>query len=183
MTQNFSSSKTNTRIPNSVITATQNNLKLMGEWRYHIHIFKTLLISLKQQPPDWACIINNVCFKSILKWLMYVSRFTVFPNAKFNFSLVTLMGNKIEEFTTGGEYWLSGAQPSSLFGILYCTHFTLTFDDFLAFLQSIFLLQHVLTLQQIGTQHEIHQDPVPHVCLSWPWQSSYPENRDWSFSP
>jgi hypothetical protein len=35
---------------------------------------------------------------------MYVSRFTVFPNAQFNFSLVTLTGNKIEEFTTGGEY-------------------------------------------------------------------------------
>ena len=30
---------------------------------------------------------------------MYVRRFTVFPKAQFNFSLVTGMGNLMEEFT------------------------------------------------------------------------------------
>ena len=122
-------------------SATQNNLKLMGEWRYRIHILNTLQISLKQQPPDCTCVISSVCFKSMLKWLMYISRITVFPNAQFNFSLVTLMGNKMKEFTTGGEYWLSGAQPSFFFffflffwgGILYNTLFTLSLDVCFAF--------------------------------------------------
>jgi hypothetical protein len=34
---------------------------------------------------------------------MYVRRFTVFPKAQFHFSLVALMGKRMEEFTTGGE--------------------------------------------------------------------------------
>jgi hypothetical protein len=34
---------------------------------------------------------------------MYVKRFTVFPKAQFNFSLVTGMGNLMEKCTTGGE--------------------------------------------------------------------------------
>jgi len=44
---------------------------------------------------------------------MYVRRFTVFPNAQFHVSLVTLMEKRIEELTTNGEISLSGAQPVS----------------------------------------------------------------------
>jgi hypothetical protein len=34
---------------------------------------------------------------------MYVRRFSVFPNAQFHFSLVTLMEKRMKEFTIGGE--------------------------------------------------------------------------------
>jgi hypothetical protein len=34
---------------------------------------------------------------------MYVRRFTAFPNAQFHFSLVTLIGKRMEELTHGGE--------------------------------------------------------------------------------
>jgi hypothetical protein len=40
---------------------------------------------------------------------MYVRRFTAFPKAQFDFSLVTWIGSRMEELLTGGEQSLSGA--------------------------------------------------------------------------
>ena len=39
---------------------------------------------------------------------MYVRRFTAFPKAQFDFSLVTWIGSRMEELLTGGEQSLSG---------------------------------------------------------------------------